>query len=150
MNFINNPWKKAEDAIFKALCLATGSEAKKNAFQGYLPPVGNVWALKVGGGNQVSNTWTAPITELMMNADIEGLFLDRVRAQEFSLAVLNVLPIRRVENVQMFRLRSGGLPDVKFKEVKLANMENDTILWSVSIGCEIVFNTIERPNVDPA
>lgn len=150
MNFLKNPWKMAEDAVFEKLCLATASTAKKNAFQGYLPPVGNAWALKVGGGGEVVNTWTAPITELMMEAEIEGIFLERARAQEFALNLLNVLPIRRIANVQMFRLRAGGLPDVKFKEVKLANTENEVIVWSVRIGCEIVFNTVERVNADPA
>jgi|GEM_PF-3882233 len=90
MTFLDNPWKQAEDAVFKALCLATSCEAKKSAFQGYLPPVGNVWALKVGGGGDVRNTWTAPITELLMHADIEGIWarLPLQDRRRFSMAPL--------------------------------------------------------------
>jgi hypothetical protein len=149
MTFIDNPWKKAENAVFKLLCAATGTEAKKNAFQGYLPPAGNVWALKMGGGGDVRNTWTAPITELRMDADIEGMFLERERAQVFALKVLQSLPIMRVENVQMFRLRTGGMPDIKFKDVTMGNETEVRIIWTVTIGCEIVFNTVDRPNVAP-
>jgi len=149
MAFIDNPWKKAENAVFKLLCLGTGTEAKKNAFQGYLPPAGNVWALKMGGGGDVRNTWTAPITELLMDADIEGMFLERERAQQFALKVLQCLPIMRVENVQMFRLRTGGMPDIKFKDVTMGNETDVRIIWTVTIGCEIVFNTVDRPNVAP-
>jgi hypothetical protein len=149
MAFIDNPWKKAENAVFKLLCTATGTEAKKNAFQGYLPPAGNVWALKMGGGGDVRNTWTAPITELRMDADIEGMFLERERAQVFALKVLQSLPIMRVENVQMFRLRTGGMPDIKFKDVTMGNETEVRIIWTVTIGCEIVFNTVDRPNVAP-
>jgi hypothetical protein len=149
MAFIDNPWKKAENAVFKLLCTATGTEAKKNAFQGYLPPAGNVWALKMGGGGDVRNTWTAPITELRMDADIEGMFLERERAQQFALKVLQCLPIMRVENVQMFRLRTGGMPDIKFKDVTMGNETDVRIVWTVTIGCEIVFNTVDRPNVAP-
>lgn len=149
MSFLDNPWSQAENAVFKALIAATGAEEKKTAFLGYLPPVGNVWALKVGGGGDVRNTWTAPITELRMDADIEGIFLTRERAQLFALSVLEALPILRTSNVQCFRLKTGGMPDVKFKEVTFANEERARIVWSVSIGCEIVFNTIDRPNVAP-
>lgn len=149
MTFIENPWGQAEDAVFKALVSATGTEAKKNAFQGYLPPVGNTWALKVGGGGDVRNTWTAPITELRMDADIEGLFLERERAQQFALKVLRALPIMRVENVQVFRLKTGGMPDIKFKDVTLGNETSTRIVWTVTIGCEIVFNTTENANTEP-
>jgi len=149
MTFLDNPWKQAEDAVFVQLLKATASTAKKNAFQGYLPPVGNVWALKVGGGGDVRNTWTAPITELRMDAEIEAIYQERARAQEFALKVLQALPILRIANVQCFRMRTGGMPDVRFKEVTLANMDAPVIVWSVSIGCEIVFNTVERVNVAP-
>jgi hypothetical protein len=148
MTFLENPWKMAEDAVFKALVTATGAEAKKNAFQGFLPPAGNVWALKVGGGGDVRNTWTAPITELRMDADIESIFLERARAQEFALKILKALPITRISNVQCFRLRTGGMPDIRFKEVTMANETHPRMVWTASIGCEIVFNTVERPNVE--
>lgn len=148
MQFIDNPWGQAEDAVFDALCLATGCQAKKNAFQGYLPPIGNTWALKVGGGGDVRNTWTAPITELRMDADIEGIFLERERAQQFALKVLQALPISRIKNVQMFRLKTGGMPDIKFKDITLGNESSARLVWTISIGCEIVFNTVEKPNVD--
>lgn len=149
MTFLENPWKQAEDAVFKVLVEATGAEAKKTAFQGFLPPAGNVWALKVGGGGDVRNTWTAPITELQMDADIEGIFLKREEAQLFALSVLQALPILRLSNVQCFRLKTGGMPDVKFKEVTFANEEKARLVWSVSIGCDIVFNTVDRANVAP-
>lgn len=149
MTFLQNPWKQAEEAVFKVLVHATGHEAKKTAFLGFLPPVGNVWALKVGGGGDVRNTWTAPITELRMDADIEAIFTDRTKAQEFALEILNALPILRISNVQCFRLKTGGMPDVKFKEVTFGNEEKPRLVWSVSIGCEIVFNTVERANVAP-
>lgn len=144
MAFLENPWAKAEVAVFTALTVATSTTPKKNAFQGYLPPVGDVWALKVGGGGDVRNTWTAPITELRMDADIEGLFVERAGAQLFVSKVLQVLPIQRVENVQWFRLRQGGMPNIKFTEVTIANTDNKVIMWSVSIGCDIVFNTTDR------
>lgn len=147
MNILENPWKTAEDAVFKALLTATGSEARKNAFQGFLPPVGNVWALKVGGGGDVRNTWGGPVTELRMDADIEAMFLERAPAQVFAMKVLRALPISRVENVQCFRMRASGMPDVKFKEVTFANESTPRMVWTCSIGCEIVFNTVERENV---
>jgi hypothetical protein len=151
-DFMTNPWAAAEGTVFTALCTATGSTAKKNAFLGYLPAVGNVWALKVGGGGDVRNTWGAPagITELRMDAEIEAQFTERARAQEFALKVLDALPIARTGNVQLFRLRAGGMPDIKFREMTLANTENPVILWAVTIGCEIVFNTVTRVNADPA
>lgn len=149
MTFLDNPWAQAEDAVFKRLCEATGTEPKKNAFQGFLPPVANVWALKVGGGGDVRNTWTAPIYELHMDSDIEALFLERAPAQKFALKILQALPILRVENVQCFRLRLGGQPDIKFKDVQLANEQSERYVWTVSLGCEIVFNTVERANVAP-
>lgn len=148
--FLDNPWKLAEDTVFEALCVATKTQARKNAFQGYMPPVGNVWALKVGGGGRVENTWTAPISELIMDADIEGMFLDRHLAQEFGLKVLQALPINRVANVQSFRLRAGGMPDIKFKDVVLGNETSARLMWTISIGCQIVFNTVARVNVAPA
>lgn len=135
-----NPWKKAEDYVFSALCTSTGCTPKKNAFQGYLPPVGNVWALRVGGGGDVRNTWTAPITELRMDADIEAMFMERTRAQDFALQILQTLPIAG-SNVQVFRLRTAGMPDLKWKEIRLANSQTETIVWAVTIGCEIVFST---------
>jgi hypothetical protein len=145
--FLPNPWKTAEDTVFKLLCLATGCQERKHAFQGYLPPIGNTWALKVGGGGHVQNTWTAPITELIMDADIEGCFLDRPLAQVFALSILKALPITRKENVQCFRLRTGGMPDIKFLEKTLGNESAPRIVWTVTIGCEIVFNTTDKANV---
>lgn len=149
MNFLDNPWGQAEDAVFKRLCEATGTEPKKNAFIGFLPPLPNVWALKIGGGGDVRNTWTAPITELRMDADIEALALERVVAQKFALKLLAALPISRIENVQCFRLRAGGQADIKYREITLANEQTERYVWTVTIGCEIVFNTVDRANVDP-
>jgi hypothetical protein len=148
VTFLDNPWGQAETAVFQRLCDATGSEPKKTAFLGFLPPAPNVWALKVGGGGDVRNTWTAPITELRMDADIEAIFMEREPAQKFALKILQALPITRIENVQCFRLRTGGQPDIKFKEVPLAN-DQTVVVWSVTIGLEIVFNTVDRANVDP-
>ena len=147
MAFLDNPWKQAEDAVFEKLLVATGTEEKKNAFQGYLPPIGNAWALKVGGGGDVRNTWGGNITELRMDADIEAIFLERARAQVFAMKVLQALPISRIDNVQCFRLRTGGMPDIKFKEVTMGNEEKPRLVWTCSIACEIVFNTVEKANV---
>jgi hypothetical protein len=41
------------------------------------------------------------------------------------------------------------MPDVKITEMTFANETAVRYAWSVSIGCEIVFNTVERANVDP-
>ena len=149
MKFLDDPWGVAETAVFKLLCEGTGTEAKRTAFLGFIPPSPNVWALKVGGGDDVRNTWTAPITELHMAADIEGVFLERADARKFALKVLALLPLKRMDNVQVFRLRSGGMPDVKITEMTFANETAVRYAWSVSIGCEIVFNTVERANADP-
>jgi hypothetical protein len=136
-----NPWKLAEDTVFGILVAATGATAKHNAFQGYLPPAGNCWALKVGGGGDVRNTWTQPITELHMDSDINGLFLTREKAQEFALKILGALPILRVANVLTYRMKTGGMPDIRFVFDRLANEEKERVLWPVEIGCEIVFKT---------
>jgi hypothetical protein len=40
------------------------------------------------------------------------------------------------------------MPDIKIKEVTLGNEEAPRLVWSVTIGCEIVFNTIARVNSD--
>lgn len=150
MTFLENPFEMAENCVFKYLCEATGSELKKNAFIGYLPPVGNVWALKIGGGGDVRNTWTAPITELRMDAEIEAIVLSRERAQLFIMKILQALPLMRRDNVQMFRLRQGGMPDIRFRDdIVMPNENEKRFVWSVSIGCEIVFNTVERANVAP-
>lgn len=141
MTFLENPWATAEAAVFKRLAEATGSTPDENAFLGYLPPRPDVWALKVGGGGDVSNTWTAPITELDMDADIEGLFMERAAAQIFARKILAVIPIEYVENVQYFRLRKGGMPDIKFKDVTLANEDSARWVWTITIGFGIVFNT---------
>jgi len=146
---MDNPWKTAEDEVFRVLCAATGSTAKQNAFQGYLPPKPNTWALKVGGGGDVRNTWSENITELRMNAEIEGVFLEREDAQKFALKILKALPIKRVANVQVFRLREGGMPDIPFDEVIMANQQA-RMVWLPVLKCDIVFNTIERANVEPS
>ena len=48
-----------------------------------------------------------------------------------------------------FRLRAGGQADIKYKEITLANEQTERYVWTVTLGCEIVFNTVDRANVDP-
>lgn len=148
MQWMDNPWKTAEDAVFKAFCEGTGTVAKATAFLGYLPPIPNVWSMKMGGGGDVRNTWSENITELHMNADIEGVFLERDQAQLFAQKIIKLMPIKRIANVQGFRLRAGEMPVISFVDVTLANQQPSRV-WTVDIGCEVVFNTQERANVEP-
>lgn len=144
MALYDNPWKTAEDAIFAALCAAASATNKKGAFLGYLPPVPNVWTFKIGGGGRVENTWTAPITEMIMDADLEGIFVDREDAQLLSKKVLGILPFKNSDrggNVQCFRLRQGPMPDVRVKEVILDNEKAPRLLWTIVLGFQVVFNT---------
>lgn len=145
MIFLDDPWGTAEDVVFKILCEGTGYAEKRQAFLGFLPPVKNVFALKIGGGGDVSNTWTAPITELRMDADIEGIFEDRKIARLMAWKILNCLPIRRIANIQTFSLRNGGQADIKSKGMVLANETEERLVWTLTIGCSIVFNTVEKP-----
>lgn len=148
-DFMDNPWAAAERTIFEKIRVATGGTEGKTAFIGIPPPYGNSWSFKIGGGGDARNTFCGPITELMMDADISGTFLERSKAQEFALKVLQALPIKRVGNVQLFELRSGGMPDPKADFITMKNEKEPRLVWVCPIGFTIVFNTVTRANVEP-
>jgi len=146
---IQNPWDMAEKAVFERLLSVTGSVEGKNAFRGMLPPYGNAWSFKMGGGGNERNTWGGGATELKMDADIEAIFHDREEAMLFGLKVVRALPIRRIANVQTCELRPGGMPDVRVFEVELKGDRQPRMMWTCPIGLDVVFNLTDRPNVAP-
>lgn len=149
MTDIQDPWEMAETAIYQRLLSITGATDKRNAFLGYQPLIGNSWAFKIGGSGEEANTNLQVPMELWMFADISGLFLERKEAQRFAMKVVRSCPIKRVSNVQTFRIRRGGHPDIKADEIRLMNDRGERLVWVVEIGFEVVFNLVDRVNAEP-
>lgn len=136
-------WTTAETTIYNRLLTATGSVDKVNAFRGYLPATNyNLWMFKTGGPGSASNTHNAPITSMVMAAQVYGLFSEQATAQEFAMKIVQIMPIKDTGNIQMFRISSGGVPTVDLKPVSLSNNQNElALLWEVRIDFDLVFAT---------
>lgn len=135
-------WATAEAAVFAILLAGTASTEKKTAFRGYLPAMLDVWSLTTGpGGGNEQSTWAPTKASVHILGAIRGVFGDRERAMQFVMQCARVLPIANHGNVQTFRIRIGGWPEVMAEPYDLANERQRVLAFTVNIGCELVFNT---------
>jgi len=131
----------AKNTCIEALIAKTGGAQKKNAFQGFLPPTINTYSTFFSGGDDVANTWNAPITEFRMNCDLAGYFVTQPLADVFIMQIMSALPVRNSGNVFWFRLRAGGNPLCELRPVKIGNDTRESAMWVVQMGLEMVFDT---------
>jgi len=135
-------WATAEETVYLRLIAATQSQDKKNAFLGYLPAMINVWSLSTGpGGGNEQTTWTPTKGTVHVHADIMGVYANRKDAQRFVMACAKIMPISNDGNVTHFRIRIGGWPEPQSDVIELGNEKKRVLVWSVRIGCELVWAT---------
>ena len=134
-------WQDAENTVMDTLLAATGGRVGVDAFQGYLPPVANCWALFTGGqGGNEQTSWHPSASSMHFGARILSQWVKRENALKHVMQVLQVLPLTNTGNVQNFRVRMGGYPEPQVDMLPLAN-DKKVMLWTVEIGCELVFST---------
>jgi hypothetical protein len=135
-------FKTAMDKIMTTLIATLGGTEGKDVFRYYLPLAVPVWGVWLGGGGDVSNTWSdGQPTELRMDAEIVGRFVQPAAAQEWGMKAISALPIFESGNVQWFRMRQGGQLKIDFVVAQLKNDTKESILFEATIGCECVFLT---------
>lgn len=136
-------WSTAEQYIYSRLLTATGGTDKVNAFRGYLPPANyDIWMFKMGGSGSAAHTHNAAVTSMWMACEVFGLFKERATAQSFAMKIVQILPVKDVSNVQMFRMTAGGIPTCELKMFPLNNNQNQMVyLWETVIACECVYTT---------
>lgn len=133
-------WTLAENTVYAALVAASSANPKgkkQNAFIGYLPAGGyNMWALIIGGGGSAAHTWNTRAARCWMDATIEGIYATRATAQQISLKLISAMPIKHSQNVEIFRMKSNGMPSI-------TPVPDDAghLFWQLKIDCEIVFAT---------
>lgn len=134
-------WNEAEQTVYTELLAATGSTDGKNAFRGYMPLMLDVWSLNTGtSGNNEQTTWAPSKASIHVNAEIVGRFSSRADAMAFVMRCASVMPITK-GSVQSFRIRLGGWPRPEPDIVELGNEARKVLVFTVVIGCELVWNT---------
>lgn len=135
-------WAEAEMIVFNAICKATGTTEGKQAFRGFVPAMVNVWGLYTGGqGGNEQTGWSPDIVSVHFGAKIEAVFTQRENLLMFTMQVIKALPIANVGKVQCFRIRQGGYSEPVPDLIPLANSDQKATVWTISLGCELVFNT---------
>jgi len=135
-------WIEAENIVFTELCRATKSTEGQQAYRGFLPPRTNVWALFTGGqGGNEQTSWSPDVVSLHFGGRIEAVFSKREYALAFAMQIIKALPILNKDNVQCFRVKTGGFPEPVADYIPLANEDNKVLGWVMTIGCELVFST---------
>lgn len=136
-------WMTAETSIYNRLLTAAGSVDKVSAFRGYLPMATyNIWMFKSGGPGSGQHTHNAPITSFWLGALIHGYFNERDDALAFSMKIAQALPIKEVDNIQMFRFTANGLPDCNLKWLPMGNNQNEAVpVWEVKMAFDLIFIT---------
>lgn len=135
-------WTQAEQTVYARLLKATGTEDKKTAFLGYLPAMADIWAFNTGpGGGSEQTLWSPSIVSVHLKASIRGVFRRREDALTFVMRVVRAQPMESVENVQCFRIRRDGFPEPKGEPMAFGNEKQLYLVFTVDIGCEIVFKT---------
>lgn len=137
-------WETAEKAVFEHLIRATGSKNEESAFLGYLPPMVPCWALNTGRSENEQTLWSPDVVSVHLNAALE--FESGVRSDclRWGMQIVKALTFSNIDdggNVQSFRIRQGGFGKPEPNEVILANGEDKVLVFSLMIGCELVFST---------
>jgi hypothetical protein len=138
-------WSRAEAAVYAHLVDVTGAVDRKSAFLGYLPEMVNVWALNTGKSGNEQTLWSPDIVSVHLQAELVGQFAERARAQSWGMQIVRALPFKNLGteegNVQSFRIRQGGFQEPQLDFVELPNEKGRIPVFSLVIGCELVFST---------
>lgn len=135
-------WTRAEQTVYRRLVKTTATEDKKTAFLGYLPAVVPAWAFFTGrGGNNEQTLWTPEVVSIHLQAEIRSVWTDRAKAQEFVMRVIRAQLQEPTENVQAFRIRMGGLQEIRPDILETGNEAKKILVFVADIGCELVFST---------
>ena len=140
-------YSRATDAIMTTLATATGYVENKNCFRYYLPNAVPVWGLFLGGGGSVDFQWHAESTnQVHMDCNVVGRFRHVTEAQEWCMKVLSAVPYGTAfaatsVNVHTLRIRRGGVPEIKFDVVQLANDTKESVVFQATVGLEAVWLT---------
>ena len=143
---IENSWETAENAIFAALCKATNTTAKKDAFQGYLPTDRtNHWMLNSGDGD-TEKTDVGCYSSLYPTLSIDGRWDERAKAMQFAGLILKKLAasenftVGTTENVARLRPMTA-LPTITGQEGAVGAKMG--VMFVLSWQFELGFGTSE-------
>jgi hypothetical protein len=135
-------WTLAETYIYRELLEATGHKDAQNAFLGFLPDgLPNVFSFKMDGETaDLAMIRNGKTCTLIFGARVEGFFTERAMAQQFSMAIMDILPIRNESNVQWFRPSAGSGPRLLRDGLELKGGQVAPG-FRLSWDFEVIFNT---------
>jgi hypothetical protein len=147
---MSEAWDTAEKTVFDSLCAFLGNDDDKDAFRGYIPindegkpKFANVWKITSGGDAgafDASRTYgeNGNWCNLMINAELEGIFENRSTAMYFAGSVMTWLAetnnMSQTGNVNWCHLRD--LPGAPVEQIILSRR-----YWTIKIPLEILFLT---------
>ena len=135
----HDSYTNAATAILTELCATTGMEPGKGGFLFYLPPQHSVFALFFSGGGDASELAQCPITHIRMESRVDARFVKPDDAMRFVMQVLEIVPKDDFENIQ--RLHLVATPTVAAEFVILANQDDPSLCYRVTIPMEAIFTT---------
>ena len=136
-------WNKATEYAADLFSDAAGMTRGKagNFFLDWIPPAENVAGLWVSGGqDNVPFRGDNPPTELRMDWKTEGRFEEPEQARRYASAIMAVLPVRAVSNIQVMRPKGNAIPTIEGKYFKMVDGRAPMLLFVVEFAGELVFN----------
>ena len=138
-------WAEAEAAVFDKLTAATKTEAGKSAHIGD-PGIVNAWFFEWGAiTDEKAHLLVADVGTLFIPATVSCKYQRRADAQAWAMRVVRALPLNMGDenNVVCLRVREVGA--LTSETVPLKN-DQKTLVWTLDIGLDIVFETGGRVN----
>lgn len=130
-------WTKASEALMAEFCRKTGTKEGQNAFQFWLPPRVNAWALLWPGGGEVDNTHCGA-TELVMECQIQGRYAKPDEAQKKAMEIMSAIPFEK-NNVVAFQLTAQ--PSIEGVDFRPPNEERLYHVYLLRMSFRVVFTT---------
>jgi len=130
-------WETAERRCFDYLLKELQGKEGSNAFLGDMPPVFG-WSFWFAGGGEQFRPHTAPRCCWRMEATLDGVFSKRSHALQVIGLMMDKLPNRDIEGVQLLDLRETN-PSLTPEVENIAN-KGDVRVWKVDAPLLVVFN----------
>ena len=122
---MSNSWTDAENNVVSYLCTQLGDTLNTEGFAGEFPAsfadesLDYMWFFAITGGGTPDDVGAGvPYCGMNANAVFEGIFESREKAQEYGIAVKNLLPVATgtITNIQDLRLANE--PEIVRGEVR--------------------------------